>query len=310
MADNALRQAFREVLRDPALLLIEVAWRWTFGLISAAVCLAAVFAVLGTVPLDTQRLRFLWMSSPWQAAQSLSFTLLNLGRGFLRVGLLAGLILAICWVCLSAWGRYATLERPALATGATLRVCFGISILRAGITVAAFLAWILAGALAGLLGSVTSRDLLPNPVVMLAIILPAIALVLAGWSFLNWYLSIAPLFPANDWKQSVADTGSLVRRCRDQILEISIAIGLLRTLLFIVAMVLSFATAAVIRNSRILICDLVAISLLYFLIADFLYLCRLVAYARIRDGFPIGSPNPILVSDVSSARISLQIEPN
>lgn len=306
MADNALRQAFREVLRDPALLLIELAWRWTFGVISAGVGLAVVFAVVGSVPFDAQRLRFLWISSPWQAAQSLWLTLFDLGRGFLRIGILAGLFLAACWVCLSAWGRYATLERPVLARGATLRACFGISAVRAAMTLAALIAWILAGALAGLLGSATAVGLLPNPVVMLAILLPAIALIFAGWSFANWYLSLAPLFVANGWKQSIAEAWRPVRRGRDQIFEISIGIGLLRALLFIVALALSFAAAAVISNSRMLICDLIAISLLDFLVADFLYLSRLIAYAKVLDELPTRDQNPIPASDISSSRISLQ----
>ena len=293
MADNALRQAFREVLSDPALLLIELAWRWTFGLISTGVCLAAVFLVLGSVPFDAKRLRFLWISSPWQAAQSLSFTLLDVGRKLLLVGVLAALLLAIFWVCLSAWGRYATLERPALGAGATLRACFGISAVRAGITLAALCAWMLAGALAGLLGSATAVGVLPNPVVILTVLLPALALILTGWSFFNWYLSLAPLFVANDWKQSAAAAWSMVRQCSDQVLEISMAIGLLRALLFVIALVLSFAAAAVIRSERILICDLIAISLLYFAAGDFLYLFRLVAYAQIRDEFPVKDQHSI-----------------
>jgi len=304
MAADELRHGFREVLRDPALLVIELCWRWIFGLICAGVCLAGLFAVLRSVPIDVPRLRLLWIASPLQAAQSLSLTLLDLGRGFLRIGILAALLLATCWVCLSAWGRYATLGRPALASGATLRACFGISAARAGISFVALCAWLLAGALAGLLGSAASQDLLPNPGFMLAILLPALALIVAAWSFANWYLAIAPLFPANDWKQCVAEAWMLVGRRRDQVFEISVAIGVMRALLFIVALVMSFAAAAVITNERMLTCDLIAISLLYFLIADFLYMARLAAYAKIRDEFPVRNHNAIAVSDASPQTVA------
>ena len=34
MSRNTLTEGIREVFRDPALLLIEIGWRWTFGVIA------------------------------------------------------------------------------------------------------------------------------------------------------------------------------------------------------------------------------------------------------------------------------------
>jgi hypothetical protein len=62
------------------------------------------------------------------------------------------------------------------------------------------------------------------------------------------------------------------------------ATGILRAGLFVVALLLSVAAGAVITNPRVLLANLVVISLLYFLIADFIYVARLAAYAKLRMG--------------------------
>jgi hypothetical protein len=75
----------------------------------------------------------------------------------------------------------------------------------------------------------------------------------------------------------------LIRSCRDGVLEISIATALMRFLLLMVALLLSVAVAARITSPRIIAADLVAISLLYFLAADFVSVGRLAAFAKLRD---------------------------
>jgi hypothetical protein len=52
--------------------------------------------------------------------------------------------------------------------------------------------------------------------------------------------------------------------------------------LLIAAVMLSFAVSTVITNPRVLLADLLAISLLYFFCADFVYVARLGAYSRLR----------------------------
>jgi len=61
-----LREGFREILRDPALLLIEIAWRWSFGIIGILVLTAVILLVLGSIRVDSQRLESLAHLNPWQ----------------------------------------------------------------------------------------------------------------------------------------------------------------------------------------------------------------------------------------------------
>lgn len=292
MPSNALRQGFRQVLQDPGLLLIEIAWRWTFGAIAVLVLLLSMFVLLGSVFVDPRRLEAASALTPLQMVQTVAATLTALGGALTRVSLLAALLLTICWIFMSAFGRRATLVRPALFPGATLRTCFAVSAVRAAVTLGAILAWMLAGILAGLAGSST-RDTLPNPAVILGIGIPALLLIVTVWSVLNWYFSLAPLFPESTFPgkpgiQITTAVWDFVRSRRDELLEISVVIGIVRAVIFVAAMMLSFAVSAVITNPRVLVGDLVAVALLYFLAGDFLYMVRLVAYGNLID--PILAP--------------------
>ena len=281
MSNNALREGFREVLRDPALLLIEVAWRWAFGIICIVVC--AVLAIMATKNVSASRFASISQMNPWESAQTIASFLASLGAALLRAGLFAAVFLAFCWIILSALGRRATLLRSGLGKGADLRGCFGINTVRALLTLTAIFAWVLAGLAAGAAVAVTTTSALPNPWLILLILVPALLVIAGTWSVANWYLSLAPLYREGSWTQAVAGVWRLTKLRRDEVLEISIATGVMRFVLFVSALMLSFAVSAVITNPRVFAGDFMAIALLYFLAADFVSIARLAAFAKLRD---------------------------
>lgn len=283
MSSNALREGFRDVFRDPALLLIELGWRWAFGIVATFVCVTLALIATTSVRADPQALESISRLNPWELAQTLAAGIATAVGEILRIAIPAILFLSVSWTVLSALGRRATLLRPTLAPGIDLRGCFGINALRAAVTLAVLLAWILAGFAVGIAGAFTSSSAVPNVWLIVSILIPVFLLLAVLWSAANWYLSLAPLFPGNCWTESVADARRFVHDRRDQILEISIALGAMRLVLLIVTLTLSFAISAVVTNLRVVVADLVAISLLYFLIADFLNIAKLAAFARLRD---------------------------
>src|ERR1700745_1941936 len=114
MPDNPLREGFREVLRDPALLLIEIAWRWIFGTIAIFICTTVALVLVKSLPAHPQTPEWISETNPWDTAQRLAAVLLAIGAVLLRVGSIAVFLLAICWTCIAAMGRRATLVRAAL----------------------------------------------------------------------------------------------------------------------------------------------------------------------------------------------------
>jgi len=287
MTSNALRDAFCELLQDPGLFLIEVAWRWTFGAAALLFVALSVFVLLGGVSVDPHRLDAAAALPPLQLAQNVATTLIALPGAILRVALVDIFALTVYWVAISALGRRATLMRPALFPGASLRTCFDVSTARACVTLGALLIWILVGILAGLAG-VSARTDLPDPGVILGIALPSLVIIVTAWSALNWYLSLVPIIPektnnGNIGTEIMTAAWEFVRSHREALLETSLLTGLTRIVLFVVAVMLSVAVSAVITRPRVLVADLFAIALLYFFAADFLYIVRLLAYAKLRE---------------------------
>jgi hypothetical protein len=172
-------------------------------------------------------------------------------------------------------------------------VCIAISVARAGIAFAALLAWIIAGVIAGLLGTAVSRDAMPNVGVMLVILLPAFVLIVGAWAALNWYLSLAPILAVSENGKLAAGVWEFARGSRDRLAEVSIVSGVIRGACFVIALILSFAVAALVSNPRLVVADLIAISLLYFLCADFVYMARLCAYAKLRIKLEPAAPGRV-----------------
>jgi hypothetical protein len=280
---SELREGFREVLRDPALLLIEIAWRWSFGVLAMVVCAVVALLTAKGMRITPPGVGSLSRMDPIQAAQSIASTLVAIGAVVIRTALVAGFLLAFCWVVLNALGRRATLLRGALAPGASLRACFAIALARAGITLGAVAAWVVAGLLAGAVLALSSTTARPNLFLTLPILVPAFLMIACAWSLANWYLSLAPLFAEAGWSACVSNAWRFVKLQRDEVLEITIATSAIRFVLLVAAIGLSVAVGAVITNIQILGFDLLVIALLYFFAADFVSMARLAAFARLRN---------------------------
>src|SRR5947209_20112385 len=100
MDGDAVREGIREVFSDPALLLIEIGWRWSFGAIAALVFLLSTFQLLGNIKVDAHGLEALAALNPSQLGQQMAATLAVIGAA-------AGSILTVFWIVVSALGRHA-----------------------------------------------------------------------------------------------------------------------------------------------------------------------------------------------------------
>ena len=54
MSRNGLLEGIQEVGRDPALLLIEIGWRWGFGLIVVIITAFSAFLVLDSLSVNPE----------------------------------------------------------------------------------------------------------------------------------------------------------------------------------------------------------------------------------------------------------------
>ncbi|HET9742710.1 MAG TPA: hypothetical protein VFQ00_08175 [Terriglobales bacterium] len=297
MSRNILREGFAEVARDPALLLIEIGWRWTFGAAVIVVLFASLAFLLGSTTVSTKSLDALAGMAALDVATTIANATIALGLRLFGTLLIDASVLAICWIVLSALGRHATLLRPALAPGASQSTCFAISTWRALVTTVAVAIWIGVGFSVGFAASRAPSP--PNVIGIALVLLPILFLLVVAWSVANWYLSLAPLFAEERWHISVREAWKLAAGRSDEVLAVSIATGVIRLALLTAAFAASFALVRAVADPRLLFADLVAISGLYCLSADFVYVARLAAYAKHRpealpvpeNAMPIADPN-------------------
>src|SRR5437870_1404966 len=106
---DSITYGFRTIRRDPAVFLMELVWRWSFGALSFLLLFLSSLTLLGSADLTDVH------GSGWSSRDPLLITLaaLRMVRAFGRHPLffLLALAISVLWVALGAAGRTITLRR-------------------------------------------------------------------------------------------------------------------------------------------------------------------------------------------------------
>ncbi|MCU1219960.1 MAG: hypothetical protein JWN42_1157, partial [Candidatus Angelobacter sp.] len=105
---NPITQGLRAVMRDPAIFLVEILWRWSFALLACLVVVAVGLMLLGPLHVshawDTA-----WRSrDPQRMGQLVVTILLILGTKAIVAAIAVPIAIAFLWSILSALGRFVT----------------------------------------------------------------------------------------------------------------------------------------------------------------------------------------------------------
>lgn len=305
-------EGFRAAFRRPSITLAEVMWRWTAGATAAALFLFGIFQYLDTLPVTNGELLFLRTRHPYLVGEAIAHILRgSLNRAVIS-GLLAASMLAVLWIVAASLGRLATVrglldyfrgELPADApTGglqndgeksvarhtfpdhAPLPVLIRLNFLRAAVALAAVFGFAGASILAGF----ASPDTNPQPGVAFLVFLPLAALVCLVWWLLNWLLSLAGMFAVRDDDNAVGAIFAAVTFCREHmvpVFAVSTWTGMAHLFAFVGASVvasMALAFAGVVPW-RLVVVATVFVTLIYFAVADWLYMSRLAGYVCIAE---------------------------
>src|SRR5690349_2027792 len=102
---NPLASGFRAVLRDPKLLLIEVAWRWLFGLTAGALLLFGRQFALDAIRLSRADSNALMSNDAFRMAQAALNILIASGPQLAKFAAVAVPVVSLLWIFLGALGR-------------------------------------------------------------------------------------------------------------------------------------------------------------------------------------------------------------
>lgn len=320
MAISPTAEGFRAAFRRPALTLAEISWRWTAGATATALFLFGLFEYLSTLPVTNGELLFLRSRQPYLVGEAIAHILRgSLNRAVISL-MVAALLLALLWILAASLGRIATVRGlldyfrrdliRELSPNATppesgsdaassvsmadvsqgnrvggtspLRALTRLNFLRAAVALAAVFGFVGAS----ILTSFVSSDAHPRPGLAFLLFLPLAALVCWTWGGLNWLLSLAGVFSVRDGEDAVGAISAAVSLCRERtgaVFAVSTWTGLAHLVAFVsattvVSMPLGFAA---IVPWRLVVLGMIVVTLVYFALADWLYMARLAGYVCI-----------------------------
>jgi hypothetical protein len=235
------------VFARPSLTLLEVGWRWVFGIPFLMVCWSQAQRILAELPLNSTGLNVIDAQNPWVAATQLAHVWAMYRphiAGVLEWLAPAG---ALGWVVISGLGRSAVLKR--MEDGLSFRPV-GLRVLQMMALQAVFLL----GLLAVFWGWYRSIGWVAGTHIMaggepdlIGFSFWAIFLSLGFytlWALVSWALSITPLLMLLENRSAVSALGQSVRLGKafsGKLVEINLVMGIVKLALMVLAMVLSAA---------------------------------------------------------------------
>ena len=292
-------EGFRAAFRRPSLTLAEVMWRWTAGGTAAALFGFGLFEYLDTLPVTNGELLFLRTRHPYLVGEAIAHILRGSLNRVVITGLVAFLLLAALWIVAASVGRIATVRglldyfRKDIADDVSTKTAgennplpglLRLNFLRTTVALAAVFGFVGASILAGF----ASPDANPRPGVAFLLFLPLAALICCVWWTLNWLLSLAGMFAVRDGEDAVGAIGSAVAFCRERggpVFAVTIWTGLAHLVVFVaastvVSMPVGFAGVV---PWRLVVAVMGLVTVIYFTLADWLYMARLGGYVCIAE---------------------------
>ena len=285
-----IRAGFRAIFRRPALALGEIAWRWAFGAAAWTLVIIAIRRILAHVDITQAELLVARHSDIFLIADACARILVQVLPQLGRECLVLAPAIAVLWIAAATLGRAITLDAlmvtPVILSDAGASeprdLHFGLLLalhfIRAVFTLATAIAYLGALFLAGFAMQAQ------NPAITVLVGILIAALVGLFWSLVNWFLGLAPIWIVRDGHpvlRSIADSVDLYRRGPGPYLGIASWFGFLRAGAMVAALVAALLASQATPARSFALC--VVIALIYFAVADFLYIARLAAFVAMDE---------------------------
>jgi hypothetical protein len=297
---NPITQGLRAVMRDPAIFLVEILWRWSFAILACLLVVGVGLMLLGPLHIGHQWDTAVRSRDPQRMAQLVVTVLLILGIKVILIATLGvPLAIALIWCILSALGRFVTVKRlRAGLTSISFGSIFALQLLRGCVGWFSFVLL-----LAATVGEMLIATHGPQPDLLLyyLMMLPSVILITAFWLTVNWYLSLAANFgrEGQSFRGALREARQTVSQQRSDFAGTGFVFLLFRTvILLIVVAICGLASGMEGTAPQSYFVLLMVVSLAYFAIADFLYMARMAAYLALAAAYvdPAAGPKPVATS--------------
>lgn len=284
---------FRVAAQRPGLVACEIAWRWTFGVAVWMLLVFTFFTYLGSIHVNKADAFLLRSRVPPLMAQAIRDIFAGTGPRLLRAAAVLLPAFGVMWSFAASFGRWATLRALLDDVRGRYRTVLGLHFLRAAVALAAWIGYLGALLIAALVASRGPND---RPGLFLLVFFVIAAVVAIFHGRVRWYLFLANLFAVRDGGDAfgaISAAFAAYRERRGRFWALGLGMGAIRVLVLVGVTVVSVAAAAVIPDTAwvLLLIVMGAITLAYFVVADFLFTVRLAAYLEILRDEP--EPEPV-----------------
>jgi hypothetical protein len=284
-SSSPVTDGFRTTFREPAIVLAEIAWCWTFGLAALALAVASLFAYLDTIRISKVEILALHGQARWLSADAIAHILHSSAR-LVRAAAIVLPAIFVLWVAAATIGRAATLKALLRREGrVAVLPQLGLNFLRAGVTLASLVGYVGAAIIAGRTAS-GDANVRPGIFLLVFVVLgTAITIVRAR---VNWFLSLAAIPAARDSRDTftaIAEAGGLFGRRVGKFAGTGAVFGAIHGVLFACCAVVCLLALSLVGKVPLAatVFLLTVITLAYFAMVDFLYVARLAAYVAIDE---------------------------
>lgn len=297
----------------PSFGLAEIAWRWSFGAAMCSLLLYGFAEFLDTLPVTPADMLLLRSRQPVLVSRAFARILHGSAPRAVAAFLVLTFAASVLWIAANSFGRLATvralfdyfrsLEPADSTTAETLpiprtRSLVGLGFLRITAVLAAAVGSVAAFVAVG----IVSNPADPSPGAAFLVFLAVLTFVWMAWSMLNWILSLAAVFAVSEGRDTFGALGAALGLCRSRpgsVFAVGFWFGTAHLTAFVVAtsaigFPLSFAPFL---PPAVTIGGVLMVTLVYFAIADFLYVGRLGGYVAILElpDPPVPEPVPPVV---------------
>jgi hypothetical protein len=293
---NAIGEGFRAAWRNPALMLAELAWRWVFGaaaLVLIAIGIREVELAVTISPMDELLLRSM---QPVLISEALAHILKDTLPLLAKMAAILLPAVTAMWIVAATVGRMAVTRGlleyfateyglPTAETRGRWGAITALNAFRAAIGLAVALGYVGAAVVASRFAS-TTPDGVPRVEGALLVFVLIFAVVVVVAAAINWLLALAPVFVVRDGAgtfQALADSARMFRTRGSQFTSAATMNGFIRAAVAIAISVAGLFPLAMIEVApkSVVVGLLVVLTLVYFLISDWLLLSRLGAYVAV-----------------------------
>jgi len=282
-----LRTSLAFILRRPGLLLVEIGWRWSFGILALILAVFAAVRLERVLIVYPEEQEMIASRSPILIAQAI----LEIGHRARPVAVRLGMVLIptilLLWIIAATLGRGYVLSRlssPA-AVGPRWLALAALNSLRIATVVLLVIAYFGCSFAA----SLVMNPFAPNYALGVLIFLSLFVVALASWWLLHWIVSTACIYAARQGLGALGAlraTMQLLRESFGELFSLSAQNSSVRTVVAIVFTLIALPPLLFYRVPLLFWPIEMVLLLAYCVVADVLLLARLAAYVDVMEQTP------------------------